>query len=67
MINLKDWIKATYQNCDNPSERQGTNKTCEECNEELTLHDYSDICEECFNILQDEEEEQNTNLKTIKK
>jgi hypothetical protein len=68
MINFENWIKATYQNCDNQSDWQGKNKTCEECEEELTIHDYSDICEECFNITQEEEEEeQNINLKTIKK
>ena len=51
----------------NPNNWNGKNKTCEECNEELTMHDYSDICIECFNILQDEEEEQNTNLNNVKK
>ena len=51
----------------NPNNWQGTNKTCEECNKELTMHDYSDICIECFNIMQDEEEEQNTNLNNVKK
>jgi len=43
----------------NPINWSGNNKECSECNEVLTLHDYDNICSECYNKEEEEEEETN--------
>ncbi len=39
----------------NPINWKGKNETCSECEEELTIRDYSTICLECHNKEDDEE------------
>ena len=39
----------------NPDNWNGKNEICSECQEELTIRDYSTICNECHNK-EDEEE-----------
>jgi len=50
----------TQKDKNNPINWNGENKKCSECSEELTMNDYSDICNECFN--KEEEEETKTNV-----
>ena len=44
----------------NPIEWDDKNKTCSECTEELTMQDYEEICINCFNQVESEEEEETT-------
>ena len=43
----------------NPIEWDGKNKICSECTEELNMNDYDDICNNCHNEPEEEEETQN--------
>jgi len=52
----------TQQDKNNPINWEGENTKCSECQEELTMNDYSDICNECFNKEEEEEEETKTNV-----
>ena len=45
----------------NPIEWNDKNKICSECPEELTMNDYDDICINCFNQVESEEEEETQN------
>ena len=42
----------------NPIEWSDNNKTCSECPEELTINDYEDTCNTCYNKEEPEEEEE---------
>tara|TARA_R110002095_G_scaffold138510_1_gene120076 strand:- start:1687 stop:1857 length:171 start_codon:yes stop_codon:yes gene_type:complete len=42
----------------NPIEWDDKNKICSECPEELTMNDYEEICINCFNQVEPEEEEE---------
>lgn len=42
----------------NPTEWNGKNKICSECPEELNMNDYEEICINCFNQVEPEEEEE---------
>jgi uncharacterized CHY-type Zn-finger protein len=42
----------------NPIEWSDNNKICSECPEELTMNDYEEICINCFNQVEPEEEEE---------
>jgi len=42
----------------NPINWNGNNKECLECNEVLTMHDYENICSECYNKEEEEEEKE---------
>ena len=44
-----------------PTEWDGKNKICSECTEELTMQDYEEICINCFNQVEEEEEETKDN------
>ena len=46
----------TQQDSNNPINWEGENKTCSECTEELTMNDYSNICNNCFNKEEEETE-----------
>tara|TARA_R110000744_G_scaffold246397_1_gene362897 strand:- start:99 stop:359 length:261 start_codon:yes stop_codon:yes gene_type:complete len=41
----------------NPINWDGENKICSECSEELTMNDYENICNNCFNKEEPTEEE----------
>ena len=45
----------------NPIEWSDNNKICSECPEELTINDYDDICNNCYNQVESEEEEETKN------
>tara|TARA_R100000458_G_scaffold31173_1_gene28578 strand:- start:736 stop:1065 length:330 start_codon:yes stop_codon:yes gene_type:complete len=44
MISEKDWIKATYQHCVDPTEWNGTNPSCKLCDKEIEYMD--EYCED---------------------
>ena len=46
-----------------PTEWDGKNKICSECPEELTTQDYEEICINCYNQVEPEEEEEETQNK----
>ena len=45
----------------NPIEWDDKNKICSECTEELTMNDYDNICINCYNQVEPEEEEEKQN------
>lgn len=51
----------TQQDPNNPINWSGKNEICSECEEELTISDYSTICNECHNK-EDEESIERTEL-----
>tara|TARA_R110000782_G_scaffold198357_1_gene287393 strand:+ start:160 stop:354 length:195 start_codon:yes stop_codon:yes gene_type:complete len=46
----------------NPIEWDGKNKICSDCPNELTINDYEEICINCFNQVEPEEEEEEKNI-----
>ena len=64
-MNLKNYIKSTYQAYEDPREYKPINRICNICGikEENTYFiEEQSICEDC----NEEEEKENINLKTIK-
>ena len=53
----------TAQDKNNPINWDGKNIKCSECQEELTINDYSDICNDCFN--KEEEIKTTSNVKEL--
>ena len=50
-------VKNDYNN---PNNWNGKNKICSECSAELNWHfDYEDVCNDCYNKEEEEEEKQN--------
>ena len=55
---FKSYTEATRSTKgSDPTEWNGTNKICSQCPEELTLQDYEEICINCFNQVEPEEQE----------
>ena len=52
----------TQNDRNNPINWNGENKKCSECQEELTMNDYADICSDCFNKEEPTEEEERKEL-----
>ena len=47
-INFEDWVKATYQSCENPDEFDGHEKECcKDCESELEIFDGQEVCYFC--------------------
>lgn len=51
----------------NPIEWDGKNKICSECPEELTMNDYEDICNTCYNLEENEDQELSPERKELLK
>ena len=47
-MNYKEYTKSTNQNCVDPTEWNGTNPCCEQCDEELDQSDFETICVERY-------------------
>ena len=55
----QQWIKATYKNCEDPTQWRGSNPKCPDCGEDLTSSDWEDQCTDCWEKEIEEEDAEN--------
>tara|TARA_R100000152_G_C6770129_1_gene196210 strand:+ start:1676 stop:1843 length:168 start_codon:yes stop_codon:yes gene_type:complete len=53
-FNFEDWVRGTYQHCEDPTEYTGEDILCSHC-QVNNVDDENEICEECDDEISQEE------------